>query len=66
MNQRTSHKELVLMLGIVVALLVILLLWFSQVPGAQSADLLPQVISPLKDGFIKKTMIELSRVLLGG
>lgn len=58
------------MIGVVVALLVIFLLWFSQTPTGQSTELqktelIPQFISPLKEGFIKKAIIELSQVLLG-
>lgn len=70
MNQRISHKEFILLLGVVVALLVIFLLWFSQMPTAQSAELgkteiVPHILSLLNDGFLKKTMIELSRVVEG-
>ena len=69
MNQKFTHKELILVLGVAVALLVVFLLWFTQVPIVQSSspeksNVIPHVISPTSNDFWKKAFVEFSSILI--
>lgn len=69
MNNKFTHKEFVLLLGVAVALLVVFIVWFNREPVAQSTQVeksntIPQALAPLQDGLWKKTIIELPAMIL--